>query len=727
MTAAGADPTDARGPVGLFSRVASRFSQFDDTTRRRFAQIVGVVGVVAVHLLNDFSNAGVPAAVDELGYMGNARYLTGGESVLEWGRSPYRLGYSMLLTPITAFAEDPATIYQWALNLNALLAGVLFLLLLGLSTSLGVDRIGVACVVAATGAVMPAMLIYGNTAFSEVFLATTFAGWCLTVVGLHRRPGLARSWALLGAMTALTYFAHGRFVGILAVMVVLLAVHALGAGRRVALWSLPAYAVCHIVLRVPSAPRSSRAVGSEARRLWSNAFEHPGTVVDTLLGQGWMILVSTALVPAIALGALVASRRLRRELAEQGPTLLAIGVAAIAMWMVSSLFMAPGLISRDEFTFMVYERYNSAAVPVVVVVSLAVLYRARSGVPLERATLLGLAPVAIGLLVLMSRRSDYFERVPFLLNTPTLAAYTGRGVDDLWIAAILAGAVGLVLCAALWVRPLPAVAGGLVLALLVAADIQDRSIEPYYAERARQANLVAVYDSIPLLSGQPVALDSRVVGEYHVYLYSWLRPSWELGPVDVTTDDAPIVVSTLARMGSDPRARLLGLENAPLGYGGVGLALFARDESLIEDLEAAGMLAPPGFAGDVDEAYYEGFDAELTILTPPLRSTADAWLFPLVEVSNTGTVPWFNERQLKTIRGALRVGVRVWANGELVTEGRGFLSSGLLRGESEVVTVPIRLDASVRPGTYEVQFTPMAEQVAWFDAASVETELVVEP
>ena len=47
MTAAGADPTDARGPVGLFSRVASRFSQFDDTTRRRFAQIVGVVGVVA--------------------------------------------------------------------------------------------------------------------------------------------------------------------------------------------------------------------------------------------------------------------------------------------------------------------------------------------------------------------------------------------------------------------------------------------------------------------------------------------------------------------------------------------------------------------------------------------------------------------------------------------------------------------------------------------------------
>ena len=41
--------------------------------------------------------------------------------------------------------------------------------------------------------------------------------------------------------------------------------------------------------------------------------------------------------------------------------------------------------------------------------------------------------------------------------------------------------------------------------------------------------------------------------------------------------------------------------------------------------------------------------------------------------------------------------------------------------------LPIRLDASIAPGTYEVQFTPMAEQVAWFDAVSVETELVVEP
>ena len=192
-------------------------------TRRTAASLLlPYLALVAIHLFAGLQMEQPLILADEVGYLGNARYLAGAADLPDMqGSQFYHFGYSLFLLPAFWLFTDPGSIYQAALAINALLISALLFPLYWILTSFArlpaaaARWIGFAC------CLYPSLLLYSNFAWAENAFVPLYA----TAVALFGRYLTSRSIrdALLFSLVASAlYTVHPRALPILAVILVYL-------------------------------------------------------------------------------------------------------------------------------------------------------------------------------------------------------------------------------------------------------------------------------------------------------------------------------------------------------------------------------------------------------------------------------------------------------------------------------------------------------------------------
>ena len=152
---------------------------------------------------------------DEFGYLMGAHFMARGGPPIG---APYFPGYSALLVPLWWLSRDPTTVYRWALDVNAGLAGATILLLYVLARRLA-PRAGPLRWAAAAVAVAayPAVVLYSQLAESENLLLPGFLVVCLLVLRAVDQP-TARRWGAAALAAGFLYAVHGRALAVAAAL-----------------------------------------------------------------------------------------------------------------------------------------------------------------------------------------------------------------------------------------------------------------------------------------------------------------------------------------------------------------------------------------------------------------------------------------------------------------------------------------------------------------------------
>ena len=148
-----------------------------DITARRLL-LIGTALLLVFRLVLSLARTGPLLVGDEIGYLTNARILTGGTPSL-MGVDFYRGGYSLLLAPLVAIDGNPVTSYRLVLALNAVLAASLAVLLYLLLTRCFGASPGAAVWPALAGAAYPSVTTLSQVAMSENLLFPLTVIWLI--------------------------------------------------------------------------------------------------------------------------------------------------------------------------------------------------------------------------------------------------------------------------------------------------------------------------------------------------------------------------------------------------------------------------------------------------------------------------------------------------------------------------------------------------------------------
>src|SRR5690349_17984376 len=96
--------------------------------------LAATAGLFVLHVALALPRSGPLVLADELGYLSNARVLTGGLPAELSVAPTYRGGYSVVISPVVGLVSDPLTAYRLVLVVNAVLAAVVLPLLFVLLT-----------------------------------------------------------------------------------------------------------------------------------------------------------------------------------------------------------------------------------------------------------------------------------------------------------------------------------------------------------------------------------------------------------------------------------------------------------------------------------------------------------------------------------------------------------------------------------------------------------------
>ena len=711
-----------------------------------FAAAVAAHVVLARHMYTPIIHA------DEFGYLMGAHFMARGGSPIG---QPYYPGYSSLLVPLWWLSSHTTTVYRWALDANAVLAGFTVVLLYLLARRLA-PRAGP---LAWTGAVVvvgayPALVLYSELAESENLLVPGFLGVCLLLLRALERPRAGR-WALAAGAAGLLYAVHGRALAV-AAAVALTAAWVLRPWRR---WrsELLAAAVAlmaalgvsqlwiHWVTRaVPGhqlPPTASGSPGLVTRVTTGSGLTHVGVILG---GQGLYLLAAAAPLLVLGVAALLrAARRPRLALLERGwGTFLLLCLAAGAL--VAAVFLATGTRLDDAM----YGRYVEVfAVPVLLVGALAA---ARLRSPAEwwarpwRAVILGTAVIA----ALAAGVYGYWGAT---LHGPVVRTNAFGMADLFWgpnpaarvsvlvVAGVAAGALVVVLGA---YRLAPVLGVVLAVGAFVAptvrayGDVVDQSAAAVL-ERDIPATLQAMelrFGPLPCASWDSTLPDAW--GFYNTRLFS---PDMDFPVFDSARGQLPpcpdgVVVSGRG-FGSLPSyrgARQVVQSNATE-------AVWIAPGALQERMGRAGWLLPLGFPGPLPASaaagsltvvsglgapYKPGSPASLTV---PRRGSHDL----VVRVTNRSTgAPWPDATSIGPVpKDAVRVAV-AWYRGpatqaDIVAAARADLPVSLVPGQSvdvDVKLAPLGLGTTVTvpkylpAGRYSVEVFLIQEGVASWEA-----------
>src|SRR5215207_1449227 len=147
--------------------------------RARRWLLLGTALLLIVRLTLELPRPGPVFLSDEIGYLTNARVLSGGVGADLLTTSFYRCGYALALAPALALSDDPDVAYRLVISLNAALAASVFpLLYLLLRRCFGVEaRFALGPAFAA--ACYPALTPTAGLALSENLLFPLVVVWLL--------------------------------------------------------------------------------------------------------------------------------------------------------------------------------------------------------------------------------------------------------------------------------------------------------------------------------------------------------------------------------------------------------------------------------------------------------------------------------------------------------------------------------------------------------------------
>ena len=194
--------------------------------------VIGVVLLTAFRLYLSLHRTGPVIVADEVGYLVNARVLTGGPDGYLNRANVYAGGYSLALVPAFLLGTGPEEVYQLVLGTNAVLSALLLpLLYLLLRRGFGVAR-APAALCGLAGALYAPISGFTEVALSENLLAPLLVAWLLCVVEFARARN--RAWAsvnavAVGLLTGSLYATHSRTLPLIPIV---LATLVLLAARR---------------------------------------------------------------------------------------------------------------------------------------------------------------------------------------------------------------------------------------------------------------------------------------------------------------------------------------------------------------------------------------------------------------------------------------------------------------------------------------------------------------
>jgi hypothetical protein len=346
--------------------------------------LAGTGALFALRLLLSLVRSGPLVVADEIGYLTNARVITGGLAGQLHQAPFYRGGYSLVIAPVVGLFSDPKLAYHLVLVLNALLAASLFpLLYLLLSRGLRVaPRTAIWAAFAA--ALYPALTILSQAALSENALFPLVCIWLLALAGLLSARG-RRAELLWSSGFALAaggmWVVHYRMSGAVAITVVVLLW--LGLRRRLA----PAAVIAGLLVIAAAIWGTSvldhflvdHNYGAVAENEASERLDDlataggAGNALLNLIGQSWYLLVSTFGLVAIVIADTWSRFRGRTpsqetEGAGEGPSAIVLALLTLAaLLLLTSAAAFPERIRPD---MLIYGRYVEIVTPPLVAIGL---------------------------------------------------------------------------------------------------------------------------------------------------------------------------------------------------------------------------------------------------------------------------------------------------------------------------------------------------------------------
>jgi hypothetical protein len=184
--------------------------------RRAGALLLPYLALVLLHLLSGLAMEQPLILADELGYLGNARYLAGAAHLPDMqGSQFYHFGYSLFLVPAFWLFGEPLSAYRAALVVNALLAGSLFFPLAFMLRSFVRVPARRARWIAFACCLYPALLLYSSFAWSESAFIVFYA-LAAALFGRYLRSGSAPDTMLFSLVVGFLYTIHPRALPVVA-------------------------------------------------------------------------------------------------------------------------------------------------------------------------------------------------------------------------------------------------------------------------------------------------------------------------------------------------------------------------------------------------------------------------------------------------------------------------------------------------------------------------------
>lgn len=357
----------------------------DQSDRRSRLLVAGTLVLFAARLVLSLIRTGPVLVADEIGYLTNARVITGGMAGQLEQAPFYRGGYSLLIAPLVELGSSPTFTYHLVLVLNAALAASVFPLLYLLLTRFGGVRPGLAIWAALAGAAYPALTVLSQVAMSENSLYPLVCLWLIAFGGLLASAGGRNdfAWAAaLGAATGALWAVHNRMF--VAIVLALAGMVWLAARRRlrpaalvlgVAIVALALYGV-HLLDSFLIDDNYAGSAPDELSERMDSLFQFSGlrTVLANLAGQSWYLLVATFGLAAAAVADFAGGWR-RREQDGAGERRLPILGILLALTALLLLVSAAAFPERTRPDMLIYGRYTEVVAPALIAFGLAALSR----------------------------------------------------------------------------------------------------------------------------------------------------------------------------------------------------------------------------------------------------------------------------------------------------------------------------------------------------------------
>jgi hypothetical protein len=180
------------------------------------------LGLILIHILLGLKIHQPHVFADELGYLGNARYLSGVAHMPNLrNTSFYHFGYSLFLLPAFWLILDSITTYKAVIITNALLISTLYFALYYMLGILFEIPKKISSIISFGCCLYPAFILQSNTAWSENAFIPFYAIFILSFCVLIKKKTSSAS-ILFGVVAGFLYTLHPRALSVIPISILYL-------------------------------------------------------------------------------------------------------------------------------------------------------------------------------------------------------------------------------------------------------------------------------------------------------------------------------------------------------------------------------------------------------------------------------------------------------------------------------------------------------------------------